>query len=203
MHMKKNTSRRCPWCGKRVFDGASVLKKVTIILSPVRYCPECSNYLTTYYSTAFYGMLLSAACYLYIGKKLIILYGMLIVAAIVYAVSIVIAFLGKYKWHRFASDGKRNKFSFSNCSFIGTCENKNCKKSIALTEKTFDERAAFSVSSPINITKYSKKTGKIEFVFLYDHPDNGLLVENSGFEAYIQSEEKYNSIRIENITIKK
>lgn len=201
----KKFPKRCPWCGKNLIERKESFKKIHTALAPARCCPHCSNYVTTLFSTCILGFLLWALVYLYIGNKPFILFIILLVLGLVCLSSLVLACLGMYRWHRLKSDGKtsRKKQNSNEIKYMGRIGCESTKSQIILTNENFDTMPAFSSSSPIMVRRYYKKSQLIEFVFLYEHSDNQILIEKGSFEAFIPTDEGYSTVHIENIKVKR
>ena len=121
------------------------------------------------------------------------------------AASVVLSLSGKYNIYKIDINGKRaEEGHIMYTGVIKTRRNtEGIKKTILLTDRNFDVKPEFSSLSPIKIYKYSSKSGKIEFAFLYEHSDNHALIETGKFEVYLSADGQCETLEILNMAPKR
>ena len=197
-------NKRCPWCGKNISSGVTAMEKIKNGLSPVRMCPHCSNAFSTNISSFLLAALILIIWMFFAGSVLDFVFAcILLVSGLAFAV--ILSLLEKYGIQRISLDGKKqmNSALRYRAKIIGGKTTPSIKKKQLLTNREFNNSPSFSVSSPILITKYSMKRAEVEFVFLYDHADNKILIENGAFEALIPNNNGYEPLMLCQIAPKK
>ena len=178
--------QRCPWCGKKLSSGKTLSKRIKIGLKPVHQCPYCFNPMSSPLSTVLYTPILMIIVGIILDINLLFFLIFCLLAVIAFVACLFLIIFGKNNYYKMGFDGKRlesNEKKYK--GYInGERPPKLRKNQLLLTDKDFDDREAFSASSPIRITKYSPKPQKIEYVFLYERGQNESLTENDAFIAY-------------------
>lgn len=183
-------NKRCPWCAKKISSGSTLANRIKIGLMPVRTCKHCSGAFSSSASTWIIFLALMVTWAFFAGSVLeFIIICILLAAAIITAV--LLALFDKYTVFKLGADGKRAERQ--DVKYSGKTDEKNIflrKGDLLLTDIALDESPAFWVTAPIQITKYSQKTGKTEFVFLYEHTDNLSVIKGRALKVYSEKEEE-------------
>ena len=156
---------------------------------PVRTCKHCSGAFSSSASTWIIFLALMVTWAFFAGSVLeFIIICILLAAATITAV--LLALFDKYTVFKLGADGKKSEGQ--GIKYSGKISENNIvmhKGDLFLTDKALDESPAFYSTAPIQITKFSQKTGKTEFVFLYEHTDNLSTIKDRVLKVYSEKEE--------------
>lgn len=177
--------KRCPWCGKPLCNSGKITHKLRLGMSPVSVCPQCSNACSSSLSTSILLFLILIVWSFFAGNLLEFIITIFLLALSV-TVSILLSLSGRYNIYKIDANGK--KMEEGGIIYTGTITDRQnserLKKAILVTDRDFDKKPEFSGASPIEVRKYSTKSGAIEFRFLYEHSCNRDLIEGGELEVY-------------------
>ena len=190
-------NERCPWCGKTLFSSTSTFKRIKFGLSPAHLCPHCQNAFSSVISTVVYLPVIALIIYFFIGTTFISIL-LAIAALLCLAACAAILLVGRIKYYKISNDGK--KYKQKAVRFTRRLRHQGSaplhRGDILPTSRDFDELPAFQTMAPIKIMKYSARSGKVTFEFLYEHEDNEALSSASSFEAYVPQDENTETITL-------
>lgn len=182
----KKADKRCPWCGKQIKMGNSFSERLKYCIAPVRQCKECLNPMSSTASVLVYLPILMAFVMLYLNVSVTEFVITMIVLALLFVGGIVMLGCGAVTYKKMGADGKNIVESKQKyCAVvISELPLRIAKGGILLTSADFDGSKAFESSSPIKVLKYSEKSRKIEFQFLYSNEKTSELLQAKQLTAF-------------------
>ena len=163
-----NKDRRCPWGGKKLKTRRLGFKKLKFNLTVVHHCSNCGGALSSWASSVvlIFILIFAALCWLN-GNIVLALYIFVPLLAVCLAAFCFV----EPRLHKLNSDGK--KVDDAGVRIDGAVQSDRAvpirRKMIFLTDASFDSAEAYSLSSPVRIVKYCKKTGRVTFEFIYSN----------------------------------
>lgn len=165
--------KRCPWCGRyTACEPSNIIKNSETNRKVFRCNSCCKPVICTYGYPRLYFIIIFLGFYLIKYPALLTVW--LITIFGIYLLFIRKRFIhieyerGDEKGNWVINDSEEYRMQYDSKVRIR-------KGDILLTDRNFDEKSLIIPVSPILITQCNHRTQTLEYVFLYDHPNNSKL----------------------------